>query len=178
MCSYEELKSYVSTRPGRTSPHLSSTEYLLCASAGGAFTAALTNPFWVIKTRMLATSSSTPGAYPSFLSGLRTILREDGPRGLMRGYFVGLFGVGHSAIQFVFYEELKRWRGRDGRELRSLDYVVLSGTAKITASAVTYPYRVIQARIQNTKRGGYYKGLVDTVGKIAREEGGRGFYKG
>jgi solute carrier family 25 (mitochondrial folate transporter), member 32 len=42
--------------------------------------------------------------------GLRQILRDEGFRGFYAGLTPSLMGVSHGAFQFMFYEELKKWR--------------------------------------------------------------------
>ena len=140
-------------------------------------TAVCTNPLWIVKTRMLATAANAPGAYPTMLEGFQTILRTEGPKGLMRGLTPAMFGVTHGALQFTFYEKLKVWRGIDSnRTLTSLDFIGLSATAKITAGLLTYPYKVVQTRYQNFESG--FAGPWDVVCKLWQGEGYRGFYKG
>jgi hypothetical protein len=41
--------------------------------------------------------------------GLSTIVRKEGPSGLLRGTSLALFGVSNGAIQFVAYEKMKIW---------------------------------------------------------------------
>jgi solute carrier family 25 folate transporter 32 len=41
--------------------------------------------------------------------GLSSILRTEGVAGLWRGSSLALFGVSNGAIQFMAYEEMKRW---------------------------------------------------------------------
>lgn len=41
--------------------------------------------------------------------GLSSIRRTEGFRGLYRGTTLALFGVSNGAIQFMGYEEMKRW---------------------------------------------------------------------
>jgi solute carrier family 25 folate transporter 32 len=77
---------------------------------GGALTAVVTNPFWVIKTRMCTTKKSAPGSYQSLIGGLTSLFRTEGIQGLYRGIVPALFGVSHGAIQFMAYEQLKYWR--------------------------------------------------------------------
>ena len=102
--------------PCNTSRHLGFPVRLpsgLCPSdRAGCLTAILTNPIWVIKTRMLSTGRNAPGAYRGMLHGMQDILRNEGPKGFWRGLLPSLFGITHGAIQFTAYEELKNYRRR------------------------------------------------------------------
>ena len=148
----------------------------------GALTAVCTNPIWVIKTRMLSTSSKHPGAYTSVLDGTRQIYRSKGFAGFYRGLVPSLFGVSHGAFQFMAYEQLKNYRalgtlgGRKG--LTNADYLWLSGLSKIFAGTLTYPYQVVRARLQTYDADKTYKSARDVVLQVWRQEGWGGFYKG
>ncbi|EGE86069.1 mitochondrial folate carrier protein Flx1 [Blastomyces dermatitidis ATCC 18188] len=184
-----------------------SLDYFVASGVAGVLTAFLTNPIWVIKTRMLSTGSNVPGAYPSLVAGVRAIYRSEGIPGFYRGMIPALFGVGHGALQFMAYEKLKHYRagttvtqlehatsssavGVPGNgnlngsarskdlKLSNMDYLVLSGTSKIFAGCVTYPYQVLKARLQTYDAAGTYRGVVDAMGQIWRKEGVAGFYKG
>jgi solute carrier family 25 folate transporter 32 len=145
----------------------------------GCLTAICTNPIWVIKTRMLSTSSEHPRAYSSVLDGGRHILRTEGLRGFYRGLVPSLFGVSHGAMQFMVYEKLKSFKRRKiQRDLTSSDFLILSGLAKVFAGVVTYPYQVVRARLQMYDSGTIYRGAKDVIIKILRQEGIKGFYKG
>lgn len=141
---------------------LSSLDYLTASLASGVLSAALTNPIWVIKTRMLSTSAHHAGAYPSMLFGLRTIAREEGWRGYFRGLIPTMAGVSHSAVYFVAYEKLKVERAAQlssssspsadvkstTSKLSNTDYLLISGASKIFAGTLTYPHQVVRARMQ------------------------------
>lgn len=166
--------------------HLQGLTLSVCS---GILTAILTNPIWVIKTRMLSTGASTPGAYSSLTSGALQILRTEGLPGFYRGLIPSLFGVSHGALQFMAYEQLKRWRAdntftADGivsdsnRTLSNLDFILLPGLSKIFAGGITYPYQVVRSRLQTYDADKTYKGTTDAMGQIWRREGLGGFYKG
>ena len=77
----------------------------------GMMTLSVTNPVWVIKTRLcLANTSSVPETmrYSGLLDGLRKLYYHEGVRGLYKGYIPGLWGTSHGAIQFMLYEEFKK----------------------------------------------------------------------
>jgi solute carrier family 25 folate transporter 32 len=59
---------------------------------------------------MCTTSAQDSGAYRGLLDGLTQIARKEGLRGLYRGMVPALFGVSHGAVQFMAYEEMKKWR--------------------------------------------------------------------
>ena len=146
----------------------------------GALTALCTNPIWVIKTRMLSTSSTHPGAYRSMTDGVRQIYQSEGIEGFYRGLLPSLFGVSHGALQFMAYEQLKKFRqGSVGRrELSASDYLILSGMAKVFAGGMTYPYQVVRARLQVYNAEQMYRGATDVMAQIWKREGLAGFYKG
>ena len=145
-------------------------------------TAVATNPIWVIKTRMLSTPSSHPGAYKSILDGTQRLYVSDGLLGFYRGLVPSLFGVSHGALQFMAYEQLKVHRGHrlDGgqNDLVAADFLVLSGLAKIFAGSTTYPYQVVRARLQMYDADRTYRNARDVVAQMWRKEGLAGFYKG
>ncbi|KAL1980578.1 hypothetical protein VTN96DRAFT_3946 [Rasamsonia emersonii] len=173
---------------------LGASEYFLASGAAGLLTAILTNPIWVIKTRMLSTGSRTPGAYPSFVSGARQILTSEGVAGFYRGLVPALFGVSHGAFQFMAYEQLKAYRSKStwarnapasatpgggaDRELGNLDLLIISSLSKVFAGCITYPYQVLRTRLQAYDAALVYRGVWDATRKIWHNEGVGGFYKG
>ena len=158
------------------------TEYHILMSAPGVLTAVATNPIWVIKTRMLSTSSSHPGAYRSMVDGTRQLYRSEGLLGFYRGLVPSLLGVSHGALQFMAYEQLKIHRGHSfsqgQKDLGAGDFLVLSGLAKLFAGSATYPYQVVRARLQMYDADSTYKSARDVVAQVWKKEGLAGFYKG
>jgi solute carrier family 25 folate transporter 32 len=153
-----------------------------------------TNPIWVLKTRMLSSDKGSEGAYESMWQGAKHVWQSEGPKGFYRGAGASLLGNSHGAVQFAVYEPLKKiWRryvarshalsgegGRHGEgKLGNTATLAISGTSKIVAGTVTYPYQVLRSRLQtyhSEERFG--KGIRGVAGKVWREEGWRGFYKG
>lgn len=93
----------------------------------------VTNPLWVVKTRMFTSRKGEQAGYRNVLGasppwpstpppshadtarcglidGLWRIGKEEGLPGLYRGTVLALVGVSNGAIQFMAYEELKKWR--------------------------------------------------------------------
>ncbi|KZZ89997.1 Mitochondrial carrier domain protein [Moelleriella libera RCEF 2490] len=183
----------------------SPADHFAASALAGCLTAALTNPVWVLKTRMLSSDRGSEGAYPSMVAGVRSILRTEGIAGFYRGLGVSLLGVSHGAVQFAVYEPAKRWyyrRRRADHRLLHADHdpassiaaaaatntttvmanevtLVLSTVAKLVAGAVTYPYQVLRSRLQNYQADERFgRGLRGVVRRTWAEEGVVGFYRG
>ncbi|EAU82456.1 mitochondrial FAD carrier protein [Coprinopsis cinerea okayama7 len=172
---------------------LSAPEYLLCSAQASAVTAVITNPFWLIRVRMFATTADTPDAYRGLWDGLTRIFKTEGVPGLFRGTTLALVGVGNGAIQFMAYEKMKGWaferkRRKAEREgmhydqntakLSNFTYSVMSITSKLIALATTYPYQVVRSRVQNNLQQDQFPNIPTTVKRTWKNEGVKGFYRG
>ncbi|KAK9449382.1 mitochondrial carrier domain-containing protein [Limtongia smithiae] len=177
---YEYLKDKMGDFYGRKD--LRFADYLVCSGASGCLTALFTNPIWVVKTRMLSTASTYQDAYKSMSQGFRQIARNEGMRGFYRGFLASLFGVGHGAIQIMFYEEMKRYyvgqANSNDQKLSTPQYITFSAASKIGASLIMYPSQVIRSRLQRYDADNVYLSMRDVIAKTARQEGILGFYKG
>lgn len=191
---YNMLKKQASG--GDITKPLSASEYLLCSAEASAVTAVITNPFWLVRVRMFATTANSPNAYRGLWDGLSTIVRTDGPKGLFRGTMLALVGVGNGAIQFMAYEKMKVWgferkRRRALREgktydpntakLSNISYSAMSISSKLLALSATYPYQVVRSRIQNnaaSQQQLQFPNIPTTVKTTWQKEGIRGFYRG
>ncbi|KAL5094288.1 hypothetical protein Trisim1_008384 [Trichoderma cf. simile WF8] len=178
---FEDLLTFA-----RGSERPTPSDYFVASALGGAATSFLSNPIWVVKTRMLASDKGAKGAYPSMWSGFRTIYATEGFRGLYRGLGVSMIGVSHGAVQFAVYEPAKRFyfarrqsQGFDSSRMTTEATVVISSAAKLIAGAVTYPYQVLRSRLQVFQSDEKFgKGFRGVVRMTWREEGIRGFYRG
>ncbi|KEF61601.1 uncharacterized protein A1O9_03169 [Exophiala aquamarina CBS 119918] len=163
---------------------LTAFDYLCASSLSGILSAIFTNPIWVIKTRMLTTSATQVGAYTGMVSGLRSIYKMEGTRGLFHGLTPTLIGVSHGSLYFMAYEKLKLWRRatkKDG-QLSNTDTLITSSMSKIFAGLITYPHQLVRARLQTYnpsaavhRRG---PGVINLTRMIWRNEGIVGYYKG
>lgn len=163
---------------------MTNVDYIAASAGAGALSAVLTNPIWVIKTRMISTSSAVEGAYTSMAFGLKSIWRTEGYKGFFHGLVPALFGVSHGALYFVAYENLKIWqraRAKDDK-LSNLDTAVASALSKVFAGTITYPSQVIRSRLQtydpSAKIVKASPGVIRVTMDLWRNEGVLGFYKG
>ena len=113
--AYEEFKAWgraggvggggtpVATSP----PTLAAT--VLAACAAGAVASLLTSPLDLVKLRLQVQGGGGAGAYTGLLDGLRSVVREEGARGLMRGAGARVaFLVPSTAIALTCFEEAKK----------------------------------------------------------------------
>ncbi|KAK4184307.1 mitochondrial FAD carrier protein FLX1 [Podospora australis] len=175
--------------PARLSPG----DFFVASLTAGALTQLITNPIWVLKTRMLSSDRSAKGAYPSMWHGAKHLLQTEGIKGFYRGVGVGMLAVSHGAVQFAVYDPLRRAylarkkirdeaEGKDSQEGQGISNeatIVLSTVAKLVAGASTYPLQVLRSRLQHYQAEEMFgRGLVGVVKRLWREEGIRGFYRG
>ncbi|KAF2012519.1 mitochondrial folate carrier protein-like protein Flx1 [Aaosphaeria arxii CBS 175.79] len=177
---YRNIKDVFQARRGHGN-QLSSAEFFSSATIAGLLTGACTNPIWVVKTRMLERGANHPEAYKSLWYGMKHVYRTRGLKGLWAGFIPSTLGVAHGAVQFAIYEKMKHSRGDavgGQKNLSNLDYIYMSGSSKLLAGAITYPYQPIRARMQQYDAANRYSGLVDVVRKTWQNEGFLAFYKG
>ncbi|GMG40078.1 unnamed protein product [Ambrosiozyma monospora] len=176
----------------KSDTNLSTQHYLLSGFLAGWCTSIVTNPIWVIKTRMIATSRSTPGAYTSILNGIQQIYRNEGWLGYYKGLTPALISVSQGAIQVALYDTIKNHfflKSRSGKkgdvegEFSNWQSLQASAVSKVSAMVLLYPLQVVRARLQIDMSGGKVGGsgsfgMIRTFVGIIKKESLKGLYKG
>ncbi|KAB7505596.1 Mitochondrial folate transporter/carrier, partial [Armadillidium nasatum] len=183
---YNTIKTWY--QGGNAKIHLGPTLHMIAAAEAGILTLVITNPIWVVKTRLclqfesgVSQVQSDPHRYKGMVDAFVKTYRYEGVRGLYKGFVPGVFGVSHGALQFMAYEELKAQYNRyrkmptDAR-LNSFEYLTFAALSKLFAAVTTYPYQVLRARMQD--QHSHYINLRHCVKETFRYEGITGFYKG
>ena len=170
-----------------THSDLSMSAHLVAAAQAGALTALMTHPIWLVKTRMcIQDPSHVKESYSGIRDALTRIYRnEGGLRGWYKGLLPSLVGVSHGAVQFMVYEELKKWYATShlDQEVRekmpTWAYLMMAATSKTVATFTTYPYQVIRSRLQDHRTGMQHETTTAKVMKaVFRQDGFRGFFRG
>lgn len=188
--AYQQVKKQLDpVLPAGSTPNA-----LVAGFMAGIASNTLTNPIWMVRTRvqLLADASLGQRAYNGYGDAISTIFREDGIKGFYKGIQASYWGCTEGAIQFVIYEKLKARllkrenakRAKMGlpptEELPKVIYFWSAAAAKMTASIATYPHEVARTRMREQARDGVYKykSMFQSLRVIAAEEGTRGLYSG
>lgn len=187
---YNGLKNYHVTT---SSKELSSADYSLYATMASITTIGITNPLFLIKTRMCLQYSylgSTDKVlkYKNSLDALFVLIKNDGLAGLYKGFVPGLFGTLNGTIQMVFYENMKTYwlehlnkkaQKNGSNEIQKLNvthFTLFSSVSKMISVICTYPFQLCRSRLQDQHQN--YKNFFDVIITTYKNEKFYGFYKG
>jgi solute carrier family 25 folate transporter 32 len=132
--------------------------YSLSAGVAGMSCNLLTNPFWMVRTRMQSEvfrglcETTYRKKYPSnMFKSMYIIANEEGILTLYQGLAASCIGIAHPIIYFPLYEKSKiyfmeNYEDPNATSLSS-KYVMISAiTCKILTSLLTYPHEIIRSR--------------------------------
>ncbi|XP_010880095.2 S-adenosylmethionine mitochondrial carrier protein isoform X1 [Esox lucius] len=147
--TYESTKARLGARGAFSDPYITPVTHMLAASLGEIVACLIRVPTEVVKQRTQACLSSN--TYQVLLA----TLREEGVRGLYRGYrSTVLREIPFSLVQFPLWEYLKtHWSWRQGHTLSSWQAAVCGAFAGAVAALVTTPLDVAKTRIMLAKAG-------------------------
>ena len=135
----------------------------------GACSTIVTNPIWVIKTRLMSQVSRsasdgarTPWHYQNTMDAARQMYRSEGLAAFYSGLAPALLGLTHVAIQFPLYEYFKQqFTGLEMGQITTEEHNTWSNVAgilaatllsKVCATSATYPHEVLRTRLQTQQR--------------------------
>lgn len=172
-------------KAGRPSKRLTTIESMIAGALAGSATVLLTNPIWVVNTRMTAPQNEAeealPGAKPkkapTTIGTLMKLIKEEGPQALFAGVLPALVLVINPILQYTFFEQLKNVVERR-RKLTARDAFYLGALGKLLATSITYPYITVKSRMHVASKDGPKVGLNESLRKIIKNEGWKGLYNG
>lgn len=175
-------------KAGRASKRLTTIESMIAGAIAGSATVLLTNPIWVVNTRMTtrkqnkeSDESLLPGVRapraPTTVGTLLALLREEGPQALFAGVVPALVLVINPILQYTIFEQLKNVIEKKKRVTPTTAFL-LGALGKLFATSITYPYITVKSRMHVAGRDGGKDNMADAMKRIVREEGTVGLYKG
>lgn len=188
---YEFTRDYFVRTMQRS--RLTTLESMAAGAIAGSATVLITNPIWVVNTRMTARKSETSEPVlptkegevpaiaekkraPNTLSTFLKIIREDGPARLFAGVLPALVLVINPILQYTIFEQLKQVLERR-RKVTARDSFLLGALGKLAATSITYPYITVKSRA-HVATGEGREGMTASLKRIVREEGVSGLYGG
>lgn len=175
-------------KAGRASKKLTTVESMIAGAIAGSATVLITNPIWVINTRMTARKGEAetdelPGGEkrvakkPSTIGTLLKLLKEEGPAALFAGVLPALVLVINPILQYTIYEQLKNTLEKR-KKVGPRDAFYLGAIGKLLATTITYPYLTVKSRAHVATKDAPVQGIWKSLNKIVDEEGWGGLYKG
>lgn len=158
---------------------------MIAGAIAGSATVLLTNPIWVVNTRMTTRKRNKetgegflPGAKaPTTIGTLLALIKEEGPQALFSGVVPALVLVINPILQYTIFEQLKNAIEKKKRITPTMAFL-LGALGKLFATSITYPYITVKSRMHVAGRDGGKESMVQGMRRILKEEGYAGFYKG
>jgi solute carrier family 25 (peroxisomal adenine nucleotide transporter), member 17 len=172
---------------GRASKKLTTVESMIAGAIAGSATVLITNPIWVVNTRMTARKNesdekvlpggeSRPKRSPSTIGTLLSLLREEGPKALFAGVLPALVLVINPILQYTIFEQLKNMLEKR-RQVTAKDVFYLGAIGKLLATSITYPYITVKSRAHVATKDAPKEGMIQSLRKIVKDEGWMGLYQ-
>ncbi|KAL1198111.1 Mitochondrial adenine nucleotide transporter ADNT1 [Cardamine amara subsp. amara] len=170
-------------------------------ATAGIIAMSATYPMDMVRGRLTVQTANSPYQYRGIAHALATVLREEGPRALYRGWVPSVIGVvPYVGLNFAVYESLKDWLLKsnpynvvENNELTIVTRLSCGAIAGTVGQTIAYPLDVIRRRMQmvgwkdassvvtgegRSKASLEYTGMIDAFRKTVRHEGFGALYKG
>jgi len=194
-------------RAGKGRRKLSTLESMAAGALAGSATVLITNPIWVVNTRMTARKNAVAeeedGPHhgssdealptlqdptgrralrkvnPSTLATISMIIRDEGLGAFFAGVIPALVLVVNPILQYTLFEQLRNiLELRKKARVSPTDAFYLGAIAKLVATGLTYPYITVKSRMHVAAKDEQKYTMMEGIRKIIKEEGWSGLYKG
>ena len=152
---------------------------VMAAVLAGAVSNVVTNPLWLVRTRMMTQHMHKYTKYTGIRQSMLLVARVEGWAALFQGVSASLLGLVHVVVQFPVYEWMKQnIAGEDTPSFIQMLY--LTAVPKLLASAASYPQEVLRSRLSdwNKSQNQKFHNLRELVALTWKLEGWHGFYAG
>lgn len=161
------------------------TAVALASTEASIFGTIITQPLWVIKTRMLLNTQPNLNDLQNFQFSCRQIQKQEGIRGYATGLNISLLLSFNGVLQMFTYEGPKKLY--DSLNIPQTAYseknFFCGAISKFAAVLVTYPFTTVRTRAQQNQyikddKTKKYQGSLEIIRRTYQWEGLAGFYKG
>ncbi|XP_077371462.1 mitochondrial carnitine/acylcarnitine carrier protein-like isoform X1 [Festucalex cinctus] len=163
------------------SQELTHAQIFLSGCLAGVFTTVIVAPGDRIKCLLQVQAGGGPSKYSGPLDCATRLYKEQGIRSVYKGTLLTLIrDVPSNGLYFLTYEYLKNFLTPEGQSTSQLGaaYILLAGgVAGLLNWTIALPPDVLKSNFQ-TAADGKYRGLVDVLRTLLREEGAKALYKG
>ncbi|XP_059189335.1 mitochondrial carnitine/acylcarnitine carrier protein isoform X1 [Centropristis striata] len=171
-------KQLQQTDPSKPLTH---TQIFLSGCLAGVFTTVIVAPGERIKCLLQVQASSGQSKYSGPVDCAVRLYQEQGIRSVYKGTVLTLIrDVPSNGLYFLTYEYLKNFLTPEGESVSQLStpkILLAGGVAGLLNWTIALPPDVLKSNFQ-TAADGKYRGLVDVLRTLLREEGPRALYKG
>jgi len=195
--SHNTVKTFLLNATGQK--ELNAALDLLAGYLSGVGTAVLTEPIWMINTRLMLQkrkAGTEKGAgkgaddhYEGVVDCAQKVYKKSGIYGFFKGLPGALGTVLNSAIQLMIYEQLRKMVLKTAESVGPGMAFLLGAVSKMIATFVTYPLQTVGTRMQNQKAAtkkkdddapaqAEYKGTLDCAQQMLLNEGPGSFFGG
>nr|XP_046170682.1 mitochondrial folate transporter/carrier-like [Oncorhynchus gorbuscha] len=160
-------------------------ENLVAGLSGGVVSTLVLHPLDLVKIRFAVSDGlDLRPKYNGIIHCLKYVWQQEGVRGLYQGVTPNIWGAGASwGLYFFFYNAIKAYT-KEGRhsELSATEHLLSAAQAGVLTLTLTNPIWVTKTRLvlqynaDPTRK--QYKGMIDALVKIYRNEGIPGLYRG
>ncbi|XP_068453119.1 mitochondrial carnitine/acylcarnitine carrier protein [Clinocottus analis] len=160
---------------------LTRLQVFLSGCLAGVFTTVIVAPGERVKCLLQVQASRGGSRYAGPVDCAVRLYRQQGLQSLYRGTLLTLIrDVPSNGLYFLTYECLKSFLTPEGQSVSQLStprILLAGGVAGILNWTIALPPDVLKSNFQ-TAADGKYKGLVDVLRTLLREEGPKALYKG
>ena len=188
---YEWTRSFfekAALKAGRASKKLTTIETMIAGAIAGSATVMITNPIWVVNTRMTTRqkheeNSTLPGGEKaakkaaSTIGTLLSLIKDEGATSLFAGVLPALVLVINPILQYTIFEQLKNVLEKR-RRVTPTDAFFIGAFGKLMATSITYPYITVKSRAHVARKDQPQEGMLRSLNSIIKNEGWSGLYSG
>lgn len=203
--SYEQASSAIlwlyRRQTGHEDAELTPVLRLGAGACAGIIAMSATYPMDMVRGRLTVQTDDSPRRYRGMFHAASTIIKEEGPRAVYKGWLPSVIGVvPYVGLNFAVYESLKDWIAKrnsleqgGNSDLSVMTKLGCGAAAGTVGQTVAYPLDVVRRRMQmvgwkdasavitadgQARAPIQYTGMIDAFRKTVKHEGFGALYKG